>query len=190
MFCGFCPQCRRGRMHTCERMRILGVDFDGGFAQYVVFPERNAWEVDRRIPPDIASIHDPFGNAVHTAFIHGGADDIVGSIVVVLGCGPIGLFAVGVVRAAGARQVVAVEPNEFRQGLAKQMGADVVIDPLNGDAVAAVMEATDGHGAEVVLEMSGVPAVIRQATEMVCGGGRVVLLGSRPSPWRSSSPTT
>jgi threonine 3-dehydrogenase len=169
-------------MHTCERMRILGVDFDGGFAQYVVFPERNAWEVDHRIPPDIASIHDPFGNAVHTAFVHGGADDIVGSTVVVLGCGPIGLFAVGVVRAAGARQVVAVEPNEFRQGLAKQMGADVVVDPTRENAVEAVMAATDGHGAEVVLEMSGVPAVIRQATEMVCGGGRVVLLGLPTEP--------
>jgi threonine 3-dehydrogenase len=158
-------------------MRILGVDFDGGFAQFVVMPERNAWEVDPRIPVDIASIHDPFGNAVHTAFVHGGAEDIVGSTVVVLGCGPIGLFAVAVVRAAGARQVVAVEPNEFRQGLAKQMGADVVVDPSNEDAVAAVMTATDGHGAEVVLEMSGVPTVIRQATEMVCGGGRIVLLG-------------
>ncbi|HEX9374737.1 MAG TPA: L-threonine 3-dehydrogenase [Actinomycetota bacterium] len=182
VFCGFCPQCRRGRMHTCERMRILGVDFDGGFAEYVVLPERNAWEVDKRIPPDIASIHDPFGNAVHTAFISGGADDIVGSTVVVLGCGPIGLFAVGVVRAAGARQVVAVEPNEFRQGLAKQMGADVVVDPGHEDAVEAVREATDGHGAEVVLEMSGVPAVIRQATEMICAGGRIALLGLPTKP--------
>ena len=182
VFCGFCPQCRRGRMHTCERMRILGVDFDGGFAQFVVMPERNAWEVDPRIPVDIASIHDPFGNAVHTAFVHGGAEDIVGSTVVVLGCGPIGLFAVAVVRAAGARQVVAVEPNEFRQGLAKQMGADVVVDPSNEDAVAAVMTATDGHGAEVVLEMSGVPTVIRQATEMVTGGGRIVLLGLPTEP--------
>jgi threonine 3-dehydrogenase len=182
VFCGFCPQCRRGRMHTCERMRILGVDFDGGFAEYVVLPERNAWEVDRRIPPDIASIHDPFGNAVHTAFISGGAEDIVGSTVVVLGCGPIGLFAVAVVRAAGARQVVAVEPNEFRQGLAKQMGADVIVNPSLEDPVRAVLGATDGHGAEVVLEMSGIPAVIRQATEMVCGGGRIALLGLPTEP--------
>src|SRR5438094_496223 len=84
-------------------VRILGVDFDGGFADYVVVPERNVWEVDRRIPPDIASIHDPFGNAVHTVFIDGGGD-VVGATVVVLGCGPIGLFAVGIARAAGARR--------------------------------------------------------------------------------------
>src|SRR5207247_8500346 len=136
-------------------------DFDGGFADYVVFPERNAWEVDARIPPDVASIHDPFGNAVHTVF-KGSHGDVVASTVVVLGCGPIGLFAVGVSRAAGARQVLAVEPNEFRRGLAKQMGADVVVDPGAQDPVAAVMEATEAHGAEVVLEMSGVPKVVDQ----------------------------
>jgi threonine 3-dehydrogenase len=182
VFCGFCPQCRRGRMHTCEKMRILGVDFDGGFAEYVVIPERNAWLVDTRIPPDIASIHDPFGNAVHTVFIEGGAQDVVGSTVVVLGCGPIGLFAVGIARACGARQVVAVEPNDFRQGLAKQMGADVVVDPGRVDAVDAVMEATEGHGAEVVLEMSGVPPVIDQGTRMLAGGGRMALLGLPGEP--------
>jgi threonine 3-dehydrogenase len=182
VFCGFCPQCRRGRQHTCERLRILGVDFDGGFAQYVVLPERNAWEVDKRIAPEVASIHDPFGNAVHTCFIEGGAEDIVGSTVVVLGCGPIGLFAVGICRATGARQVVAVEPNEFRQDLAKRMGADVVVDPSQRDAVEAVMEATDGHGAEVVLEMSGVPKVIDQGTRMLTGGGRIALLGLPTEP--------
>jgi threonine 3-dehydrogenase len=181
VFCGFCPQCRRGRQHTCERMRILGVDFDGGFADYVVVPERNVWEVDRRIPPDIASIHDPFGNAVHTVFI-GGGGDVVGSTVVVLGCGPIGLFAVGIARAAGARQVIAVEPNEFRQGLAKQMGADVLVDPGREDPVAAVKQATEGHGAEVVLEFSGVPSVVAQGTEMLAGGGRMALLGLPTGP--------
>jgi threonine 3-dehydrogenase len=182
VFCGFCPQCRKGRMHICERLRILGVDFDGAFAQYVVIPERNAWEVDPRIPPDVASIHDPFGNAVHTVFTDGGADDIVTSTVVVLGCGPIGLFAVGVTRAAGARQVVAVEPNEFRRSIAKQMGADVLVDPSVEDPVDAVRAATDGHGAEVVLEMSGVPAVIEQGTRMLAGGGRMALLGLPDEP--------
>src|SRR2546423_144722 len=182
VFCGFCPQCRRGRMHTCEQMKILGVDFDGGFAEYVVIRERNAWLVDKRIPPDIASVHDPFGNAVHTVFIEGGAQDVVGSTVVVLGCGPIGLFAVGIARACGGRQVVAVEPNDFRQGLAKQMGADVVVDPARVDPVDAVMEATEGHGAEVVLEMSGVPKVIDQGTRMLAGGGRMALLGLPGEP--------
>jgi len=182
LFCGFCPPCRSGRAHICENLRILGVDLDGGFAEYLLIPERNAWEVDRRIPPEVASIHDPFGNAVHTAFSGEGASEIVGATVVVLGCGPIGLFAVGVARAAGARQVIAVEPNEFRQGLAKQMGADSVIDPTKEDPVATVSAATEGHGAEVVLEMSGVPSVIDQGTRMLAPGGRMSLLGLPPGP--------
>src|SRR5439155_18487066 len=176
VFCGFCVQCRKGRMHICENLRILGVDFDGGFAASVVIPERNAWEVDPRIPPDVASIHDPFGNAVHTVF-KGAGDDVATSTVVVLGCGPIGLFAVGVARAAGARQVLAVEPNDYRQALAKQMGADAVVDPGKEDPVATVMAATEGHGAEVVLEMSGVPTVIDQGTRMLAPGARMALLG-------------
>jgi threonine 3-dehydrogenase len=182
VFCGFCPPCRSGRAHICENLRILGVDFDGGFADYLVIPERNAWEVDRRIPPEVASIHDPFGNAVHTAFSGDGATELVGATVVVLGCGPIGLFAVGVARAAGAKQVIAVEPNEYRQALAKQMGADAVVDPTKEDPVATVLAATEGHGAEVVLEMSGVPAVIDQGTRMLAPGGRMSLLGLPPGP--------
>jgi threonine 3-dehydrogenase len=182
VFCGFCPPCRSGRAHICERLRILGVDFDGGFAEFVLLPERNAWEVDTRISPDVASIHDPFGNAVHTAFIEGGAAEIVTSTVVVIGCGPIGLFAIGVARAAGARQVLAVEPNDYRQDLAKRMGADLVIDPMAEDPVEAVLGATGRHGAEVVLEMSGVAEAIDQGTRMLMPGGRMALLGLPSGP--------
>lgn len=177
VFCGFCPPCRQGRQHICENLRILGVDFDGGFAEYLALPERNAWEVDLRIPPEVASIHDPFGNAVHTAFVADGGKEIPTATVVVLGCGPIGLFATGIVRASGARQVIAVEPNEFRRNLAKQMGADVLVDPAEEDPVEAVQAATDGHGAEIVLEMSGVADVIDQGTRMLAPGGRMALLG-------------
>jgi threonine 3-dehydrogenase len=182
VFCGFCPPCRSGRAHICENLRILGVDFDGGFAEYVVLPERNAWEVDPRIPAEVASIHDPFGNAVHTIFIDGTVGDVVTGVVVVLGCGPIGLFALGIARAVGARLVIGVEPNDYRQDLAKRMGADLVVDPTQEDPVRAVLQATDGHGAEVVLEMSGVPQVIDQGTRMLARGGRMSLLGLPTEP--------
>ena len=182
LYCGFCRLCRTGRMHICENLRILGVDVEGGFAEYLAWPERTCWEVDARIPPDVASIHDPFGNAVHTVFAEGDARDVATSTVAVLGCGPIGLFAVGIARASGAVTVIGVEPNEFRRDLAKRMGADLVVDPTREDAVAAVLEATGGHGAEVVLEMSGVPRVIDQGTRMLSRGGRMSLLGLPSEP--------
>lgn len=180
-FCGHCRMCRTGRAHICENLRILGVDFDGAFAEYVMIPAVNAWPVDPRIPIDVASIQEPFGNAVHTVLGDSGGD-LALATVAVLGCGPIGLFAIGIARAAGARRVIASEPNPLRLRLAKQMGADVLIDPVAEDPVAAVMAATDGHGAEVVLEMSGVPAVVAQGTRMLAHGGRLSLLGLPPGP--------
>jgi threonine 3-dehydrogenase len=92
------------------------------------------------------------------------------------------LFALGIARAAGARLVIGVEPNDYRQELAKKMGADLVVDPSREDVVAAVHAATDGHGAEVVLEMSGVPKAIDQGTRMLAVGGRMSLLGLPNEP--------
>jgi threonine 3-dehydrogenase len=182
LFDGHCHACRTGRAHICENLRILGVDTDGAFAEYVVIPAVNAWPVGPGIVPEVASIYEPFGNAVHTVFVEQGDPEIAMGTVAVLGCGPIGLFAVGIARAVGARQVVAVEPNEFRAGLAKQMGADVVVDPTAQDPVEVVLEATGGHGAGVVLEMSGNAKAIDQGTRMLARGGRMSLLGLASGP--------
>lgn len=181
-FCGHCRMCRTGRAHICENLRILGVDLDGVFADYAVIPAPNAWEVDPRIAPDVASVQEPFGNAVHTIFGADGGGDLELATVVVVGCGPIGLFSIGIARAAGARQVIAIEPNDLRLGIAKRMGADVLVDPLHEDPVAAVVEATGGHGAEVVLEMSGIASAIDQGTRMLAHGGRLSLLGLPTAP--------
>jgi threonine 3-dehydrogenase len=177
LFCGHCGLCRTGKPHICQNMRILGVDVEGAFADYVVVPAHNAWTVDPRIPPEVASAMEPFGNAVHTVFPPALDPEIATSTVAVLGAGPIGLFAIGVCRAVGARTVVAIEPNEYRLELARKMGADVLIDPLSQDPVEAIAAVTEGRGAEVVLEMSGVPKVIDQGTRMLQHGGRMSLLG-------------
>ena len=180
--CGQCSTCRTGREHICENLRILGVDTEGVFADYVVLPAHNAWVVGPEIDPDVASIMEPFGNAVHAAFGSGGGEDIATNPVAVIGCGPIGLFAVGVVRSLGAWKVIAVEPNPDRRAMAAPMGADVVVDPLAEDPVEAVMAATNGQGAEVVLEMSGNTRAIDQGTRMLARGGRMSLLGLPPGP--------
>jgi len=180
--CGHCSTCRTGRAHICENLRILGVDTDGAFAEYVVIPAANAWIVGEGIHPDTASIMEPFGNAVHATFGTEGGEDLATNPVAVIGCGPIGLFAVGITRAAGAWKVVAIEPNEYRRDLAAKMGADVLVDPRAQDPVAAVLEATNGSGAEVVLEMSGNARAIDQGTRMLARGGRMSLLGLPDGP--------
>ena len=181
--CGYCRTCRAGRFHICERLRILGVDVDGAFAELVVIPAANAWVVGDGVDPDVASVMEPFGNAVHAVTGTGGAGgDVQASDVVVVGCGPIGLFAIAIARAGGARRVLAVEPNDFRRDLAKGMGADLVVDPVQADPVDAVLAATDGHGAPVVLEMSGAAPAIQQGTRMLARGGRMSLLGLPEGP--------
>jgi threonine 3-dehydrogenase len=173
---GSCYQCRTGREHVCANLRILGIDIDGAFAEYVVLPAHNAWAAPG-LAPEIAAIMEPMGNAVHAAF----TEEIAGQTVVVLGCGPIGLMAVAIAHLAGAARVFATDINPERLEMARNLGADVAID-ASQDVVALLLEATDGVGVDIVLEMSGAEAAIRQGFDAVTNGGRVSLLGlpSRP----------
>lgn len=169
--CGRCLLCRTGNSHICPNTRIIGVDRDGCFAEYIAMPAINVWHLSDSISYDVGSIHDPMGNAFHTAL----TAEIPGATVLITGCGPIGLFAAGICRAAGAARIIASDVNARRLELARRMGAHDVVRP---DGVAdAVRRATDGLGVDVVLEMSGVPEAIHQAFEMVRAGGRVQLLG-------------
>jgi len=176
--CGKCLQCRTGEAHICQFVKIIGVDADGAFAEYVRIPESNIWKLDPAIPPEYASILDPLGNAVHTVL----AGEIAAKTVAITGCGPIGLFAIAVARAVGAAQVFAIEVNDHRRGIAKQMKADFVLDPSREDARSIVMERTGGLGVDVVLEMAGHPNAIRTAFDIVRRGGRISLLGLTSKP--------
>jgi threonine 3-dehydrogenase len=170
--CGHCLQCRTGNSHICRRTQIIGVDRDGAFAEYIVMPATNVLPLDG-IPTDIGAIMDPMGNAFHAVL----TAEIPGSIVLVVGCGPIGCFAVGVARAAGAAKVLASDINPMRLALAERMGAHVTIDARRDDVVRRVLEETNGEGADVVCEMSGVASALHQALAAVRMGGRVQLLG-------------
>ena len=176
--CGKCLQCRIGEAHICQNVKIIGVDADGAFAEYVVIPESNIWKLDPGIPQEYASILDPLGNAVHTVL----AGEIAGRSVAITGCGPIGLFAIAVARAVGAAQVFAIEVNQHRRNVARQMKADVTLDPSKDNVNEIVMEKTGGSGVDVVLEMAGHPSAIRTAFDIVRRGGRISLLGLTSKP--------
>jgi threonine 3-dehydrogenase len=170
--CGHCVQCRTGNGHICRNTRIIGVDRNGAFAEYIAMPATNVLPLDG-IPTTVGAVMDPMGNAFHTVL----TADIPGSTVFIVGCGPIGCFAVGIARAAGAAQVIASDINPKRLELARRMGAHLTIDARRENVVAVVAAATGGEGADVVCEMSGVPAALHQAFGAVRLGGRVQLLG-------------
>src|SRR6266700_2408359 len=176
--CGKCLQCRTGEAHICQNVKIIGVDANGAFAEFVVIPESNIWKLDPAIPQEYASILDPLGNAVHSVL----AGEIAAKTVAITGCGPIGLFSIAVARAVGATTVFAIEINEHRRNIAAQMKADVVLDPASQDVRSAILERTGGLGVDVVLEMAGHPNAIRTAFDIVRRGGRISLLGLTSKP--------
>jgi len=181
---GTCYQCQTDRMHVCQHVQILGVDRDGVFAEYVALPERNAWKNDLHLDPAIASIQEPLGNAVQCVLPKDHVEDVVGKNVAVLGCGPIGLMAVLVLKTLGAAKIFATGGgrNRVRMELGRKLGADMVLNAREGDVVETVMDATGGNGVDVALEMSGAPSAVEQAFQMVTPGGRVCLFGLFEQP--------
>lgn len=171
--CGTCDMCLTGRGHLCRNTSILGVDRDGVFAEYVAVPAINAWPDPPGMAPEIASLQENFGNAVHTAF----TVDLRAKKVLVTGCGPVGLMAIAVAKAIGARSVYATDISSYRLELARTMGADDVFNDRDGETFHAVMEATEGEGVDALLEMSGAPSAIRQGFRLLKPGGEAALLG-------------
>lgn len=174
--CGRCFQCRTGQAHVCKDYKILGIDRDGSYAQYLALPEEVLWRTSPDIPPELACVQEPLGNAVDAAL----AEDVTGRTVLITGCGPTGLFAAAVARVAGAAVIIASDVSDYRLGLAKQVGVDHTINAKadSPEAVAAaIQEITAGEGVDAALEMSGDPIALHQAFKAVKNGGRVTLFG-------------
>jgi len=174
--CGICFQCRTGQAHVCKNYKILGIDVDGSYADYVLLPERVLWKTSRDIPPELACVQEPLGNAVDAAL----AEDLTGHTVLITGCGPTGLFAAAIARIAGAAVIIASDASDYRLGLAKQLGVDHTLnaktDPSDRLA-AAIQDITGGEGVDAALEMSGDPSALHQAFKAVKNGGWVTLFG-------------
>ncbi|MBK7583520.1 MAG: zinc-binding dehydrogenase [Myxococcales bacterium] len=183
IFCGVCYQCRTGDAHVCADDLIIGISYDGAFADYVKLPARVIWRTDmKKMRPEVAAIQEPFGNAVHACT----KVNLRGKRVAIVGCGTIGLFAVVIARALGASKIIGIEPVKHHADMASKLGADVVLSPGNmgpndyahdKQLVAEVRRLTDGVGADVVLEMSGLNSSVNNAIHSVRRGGDVILFG-------------
>jgi threonine 3-dehydrogenase len=174
IICGHCLPCRTGDYHVCTRTSIIGVDRDGAFAEFIAMPASNVMRLDG-ISTETGAIMDPVGNAVHTVLE---GQKVAGAVVLVVGCGPIGCFAVGIARAAGASLVIASDLNPTRRAIATRMGAHVVLDPRSDNVPARLADLTGGDGVDLVCEMSGHPSGHAQAFSAARPGGRVNMLGT------------
>lgn len=160
------------QQHLDPGASCIGISRNGCFAEYLTVPQSNVWVNPPEVPVEIAALQDPFGNAVHTAT----AFDLAGKHVLVTGCGPIGLMAVMLARVYGAATVLATDVSEQRLKLARQLGADEVFVADGDEVVQTIRDHTDG-GADVLLEMSGAGAGIRQGLEALRAGGEAAVLG-------------
>ncbi|MGC8722208.1 MAG: L-threonine 3-dehydrogenase, partial [Caldisericaceae bacterium] len=171
--CGHCFQCLIGHPEICENLKILGVDINGAFAEYVAIPEKVLWVNPPTIKEDFASIQEPLGNAVDTVL----AEDVSGKTVLITGAGPIGLLGVGVARVFGATKIIVSDLSDYHLDIASKMGADIVVNAKSTDIKQVVLDETNGHGVDVGLEFSGSEIAFRDLLKSVRAGGRVSLLG-------------
>ena len=174
--CGHCRNCRAGRVHLCRNTEGVGVNRPGAFAEYLVIPAFNAFKIPDNISDDLASIFDPFGNAVHTAL----SFDLVGEDVLITGAGPIGIMAAAVAKHVGARHVVVTDINPYRLELAKKMGATRTVDVSKENLQDVMDELGMSEGFDVGLEMSGVPVAFRDMLNKMNHGGKIAMLGIPP----------
>ena len=174
--CGHCRNCRRGKLHVCENITGVGVNRDGAFAEYLSIPESNVVRLDPRISDEMATLMDPFGNAVHTAL----SFPLIGEDVLITGAGLIGAMATAVCRFAGARHIVVTDLSDYRLDIAKRMGASITVNVSKGETVENAMKHLKMRGFDIGLEMSGSPAAFESMIENMYNGSKISLLGILP----------
>lgn len=186
IICGSCRNCRAGHFHLCANTIGIGVNRPGCFAEYLAMPAFNVFKLPDYISDDIASMLDPFGNATHTAL----SFDLIGEDVLITGAGPIGCMAVAICKKVGAKNVIITDVNDYRLGIAKQMGADATInvsDCKTPEEIDVKLRNVMGilgmeEGFDVGLEMSGVENAIHSMIDLMINGGKIAMLGISPTP--------
>ena len=176
MYCGLCIPCRMGKKQNCRNLFALGVNMDGGMAEYSLCPDTQCFVMKKEVPFDHAAVVEPLACAIHGM---DKADIQAGQKVLVIGGGTIGLIMVQLAKLRGAATVVLSEPIEMRRKIGMEVGADAAVDPLQEDLAGRFAEIAGQAGADVVIECVGKPFAAQQAIAMA-GYGATVLLFSVP----------
>jgi L-iditol 2-dehydrogenase len=180
VYCGTCAYCRAGKVNLCDNRTVLGVSCEdyrqhGALAEYVAVPEHIVYELPDGLGFDQAAMVEPVSVAVHAA---NRAEVKLGQSVAVIGAGVIGLLAIQALRAAGAGTIIAADLDPGRLALAGRLGADVTLKADEVDVAAEVLARTGGRGADVAVEVVGLPQTVEQAFACAGKGGKVVLVGN------------
>lgn len=176
--CGQCYQCRNGEQHICANLKLFGIHRNGCFAEYAAAPAVCVRPVPAAIPYDVGAVMEPLGTALRAAV----ETQVAGANVMVLGCGPIGLFAAAAASALGAARIFATDISPARLEIARQVGVTTALNPLDQDVRAAVLAATQGVGVDVVIEASGNVDALKGSFAYLRKGGRMAWIGLPGKP--------
>lgn len=177
--CGRCARCLQGDGHVCSNAQLLGFDYPGAFADYVILPATNVVALPHfHFPIPVAAIQEPFSGAVHAAT----KVNLTGESILITGCGPAGLMAIAVAKHLRARQVIATDPSLTRQRLAALMGADYALAPNSPELHSVVRRETGGQGVDILLEMSGAGIALLEGFNLLRNAGSAVLFGLPSKP--------
>jgi threonine 3-dehydrogenase len=177
--CMRCRMCKAGLLHICENMKLYGIQTkNGAFAEYAAAPETILYKLPSEISFDDGALLEPFGVAMHAIER---AEICAGDVVVVLGCGPIGLFIQEIAHLSGAI-VIATDVNDIRLNLSKKLGTKFTFNPIKENIKEVVTNITDGKGADVVFEVAGTSSTIQQSFDLAAKNGKVALVGLYGKP--------
>jgi len=180
IYCGTCAFCRAGRVNLCNDRKVLGVsceDYrrDGAFAEFVAVPERIVYAIPDELSFEHASLVEPVSVAIHAA---SRAAVRLDDSAVVIGAGTIGLLAMQALKRTGCGRIIAVDLDEDRLRLAKQLGATDTVNSAHNATADAVAALTGGNGADIVLEAVGIEETVGASLACARKGGTVVLVGN------------
>lgn len=176
--CGKCYQCKNGLQHICKNLTIFGIHTNGCFAEYTTIPEICALEIPSTVSPEIGSVLEPLGTSLRACL----ELELAGDIVAIIGCGPIGLFAVASAKAMGASKIIVLDIIEERLKLAKKVGANFILNPKMQDIITEIMDITNGVGVDAFVEASGSIEAINFGFKYLRKGGKVALVGLPSKP--------
>ncbi len=176
--CGECWLCKNGKPHICSNMRLFGVNENGAFAEYAKVRADVTYVLDEGVSYEMGCLFEPMGAGVHGVE----AAEVEGKVVLVSGCGPIGVTAVAGCKVFGAKKIIACDLNDSRLEMAKSMGADVTINSGKQDLREEIMKLTDGIGVDAVVEVTGAAPAITAALKSIRPGGRLVGVGLPSKP--------
>ncbi|MFH0853319.1 MAG: L-threonine 3-dehydrogenase [bacterium] len=176
--CNQCDLCKSNKKHICRNTKIIGVEVDGCFAEYIALPAENARKNQEKMPVDTAVLMENFGNAVHVA----STPEVKDKTIMLSGCGPVGVMTIAVCKALGAKKVIAVNPSPYRLELAKKMGADETVSAKDESFKEKILDLTDGKGVDIFMEMSGAPSSIQSGYELLKYGGTAIAFGLPSDP--------